>query len=381
MVLRAIDLLGIESTALERVAGANLLSMVDDRIIFRHPLVRSSVYGAANPSERRAVHRALFEVLPELDLDRRAWHLAESVVGPDEQAAALLEQVAIRAASSSANAVAANAFERAARLSSDDASGVGRLVAAGEAAWLAGQPERARVLLDEALRGAAPAQLRVRAQELLGGIAARTGSLVDARDTLSAAAGEAEAFDADLAVTLLADAVNTCFYLGDAAWAMSVLDRIRRLLSGSSTARAQILGLIAIGTAELLAGRGGMRRFAGPSNCSPAPTNWTRIRAGWRCSFSRPMLLRESGTGRDLVRRVVEESGAGAPSGRCRRCCSMLARDEAATDRWAGGVIGIPRGDSAGQGNRAEHRTRCITGRPRLVGGSAGSGNGMRCAP
>ena len=62
--------------------------------------------------------------------------------------------------------------------------------------------------------GPGSAQQRVRTQEVLGAIAARTGSLIDARDTLSAAAHEAEAFDPDLAVTLLADAVSACFYLG-----------------------------------------------------------------------------------------------------------------------------------------------------------------------
>jgi predicted ATPase len=208
LVLRAIGLLGIEPAALERAERERLLTISDDRVVFRHPLVRSSVYRAAGPDERRAVHRALFTALPEPEVDRRAWHLAEAVSGPDEEAADLLESAAVLARSRSADAVAATAFCRAATLSVGDAGAVRRLVSAGESAWLAGQVRRSRTLLAEALRRASAPEQRVRAQEVLGAIAARSGSLVEARDLLSAAASEAEAIDPDLAVTLLADAVH-----------------------------------------------------------------------------------------------------------------------------------------------------------------------------
>ncbi len=335
LVIRAIEQLGIDPTALERAEQAGLLAVSADRILFRHPLVRSSVYAAADPGARRTAHRALFSVLPVDDLERRAWHFAASVVGPDAQAADMLERVAVRAGSHSADAVAATAFERAARLSVDDASGITRLVSAGEAAWLAGQPDRARGLLDEALRRPGSTQQRVRTQEVLGAIAARSGSLIDARDTLSAAALDAESFDPDLAVTLLADAVSACFYLGDAAWGLSAIDRIDRLLASAGTVRAQILGLMAVGTAQLLAGTGGLgpvRRaidlLSGTSELNDDPRRLVLL-------VLAPMLLRESGTGRDLINRVVEESRQRAAIGTLPRLLFHLARDEAATDRWA----------------------------------------------
>ncbi len=339
LVLRAMGQLGIERTALERAERERLLTISDDRVLFRHPLVRSSVYRAAGPQERRDVHRALFSALPEPDLDRRAWHLAEAVIGPNEDAADLLESAAVLARSRSADAVAATAFSRAATLSADNAGAVRRLVSAGESAWLAGQVRRSRALLEEAQRRAYAPKQRVRAQEVLGAIAARGGSLVEARDLLSAAASEAEAFDPDLAVTLLADAVNACFYLGDSAWSIHAIRRLEEYLAGPVGLRAQILGLMAVGTAQVLAGQGGVdaiRRSVQLLSESDVldddPRRMVMLVLG-------PLFLRESGTGRELVSRVIEESRRRTAIGTLPALLFHLARDDATTNRWSTAAV------------------------------------------
>ena len=97
LVWRAAQRLGIPESAADTVESEGLLE-VGTRVVFRHPLVRSAVYRAATPGERRAVHHALAEATdPELDPDRRAWHRAQAAPKPDEGVAAELAESAARA--------------------------------------------------------------------------------------------------------------------------------------------------------------------------------------------------------------------------------------------------------------------------------------------
>jgi len=99
LLWRAVEQIGIEPTAADRAQSEGFLA-IGERVIFRHPLVRSAVYRPAGVERRRAVHLALAEVTDrEVDPDRRAWHLASATTGPDEQVAAELERSATRARS------------------------------------------------------------------------------------------------------------------------------------------------------------------------------------------------------------------------------------------------------------------------------------------
>lgn len=83
------DLAPAEQDQLVRVATAS------HTVAFRHPLIRSAVVAESTSAERRQAHQALAGVFHE-DLERRAWHLGEATVEPDEEVAALLQAAARR---------------------------------------------------------------------------------------------------------------------------------------------------------------------------------------------------------------------------------------------------------------------------------------------
>ncbi len=106
---------------------------------FRHPVVRSLVYGFSSIDDRRTVHRALAAALEAADEpDRRAWHLAAATDGPDEEIAAMLEETAGRAAGRGGQAGAARAIERAAELSESPEAAARRFHDASRATFWAG---------------------------------------------------------------------------------------------------------------------------------------------------------------------------------------------------------------------------------------------------
>ena len=125
------------------------------RVTFRHPLIRSAVVGASTAGERRRAHLALAEALAGQP-ERRAWHLGEASLGPDEQVAALLEDAARRVAERGDYSAAVITLTRAADLSPAPAERSRRLAqAAYIGAQVLGEMRSASQLL-EGTRQASP---------------------------------------------------------------------------------------------------------------------------------------------------------------------------------------------------------------------------------
>src|ERR1700736_2447510 len=154
-----------------RAADAGLLA-IGERMTFRHPLVRSAVYRAASPQDRRAAHQALAGATdPQADPDRRAWHRAQASPRPDEDVSAGLGRSASAGHDRGGLRPAAAFLERSAVLTLDPARRAGRSLAAAQATYQAGAFDAALGLLASAEAGPPDPFRRARADLLRGLIA------------------------------------------------------------------------------------------------------------------------------------------------------------------------------------------------------------------
>jgi DNA-binding CsgD family transcriptional regulator len=213
-VTQAAALLGVAPGALPEAERAGLIVTDRDVLRVRHPLVRSGVYQAATGHERRRVHRALAEALPD-DPDRQAWHRAAAADGPDPDLAAALGIVAARAERRGGYLAAAAAYERGADLSASEPTRAGMLFAAARNAWSSGQPDRARELATAARTGTDSHTLRADIDRLQGRIEINVGSAAAAYRIFDGAARAVVAEDDTRAVELWVAATLTRLFDSD----------------------------------------------------------------------------------------------------------------------------------------------------------------------
>ena len=224
LVWRAAERLGVSAEAAAPAAVAGLMDLGAE-VRFRHPLVRSAVYGAASVEERQAVHRALAEATdPAVDPDRRAWHLAEATPGPDEQVAEDLVSSAGRAQARGGLAAAAAFLERSVALTLDPPRRAQRALAAAEAKHLAGASDAALRLLALAEPGPLDEIARARVDGLRAQIAFVSRRGGDAPPLLLRAANRMEPLDPRLARDSYRAAIAAAFFAGRLARGAGLLE-------------------------------------------------------------------------------------------------------------------------------------------------------------
>jgi DNA-binding CsgD family transcriptional regulator len=334
---RAAARLGIDLSVLAAAEGAGLVTLHPGVVTFRHPLARSAIYADAPAGQRREAHRALAAALPGRDVDRRAWHLAAAAAGTDETASAALEQAGIRGRDRSAYATAAAAFERAGRLTASDERRARLLRESAGAAWLAGFTGRAVALLGDARAATGDPEMLVEIDELAGHIATRCGPVMHGHAILTAAAERA---DPERAVAMLAEAAFACLYAGKPAEMLSAAGRAREKLPASPSVRARFLTAMAAGMARILGGDAA----AGAEAVHEAVTlaeNSAELREDlelipWLTLG--PLFLRQTAAGRPLLEHALRAARARAAVGALPFALNLIARDQAATDRWAAAV-------------------------------------------
>jgi hypothetical protein len=213
-VLAAASLLAgavLSVDVLAPAVDARITEISDAELRFRHPLMRAAIRQDASVSQRLAAHAALADVL-RTQPERRVWHRAASVIGPDEQLASEFEETAARAQRRGATLAAVCALQRAVTLS-ETRRRVGWLLRAAELAFELGRRDLVQVLLD----GAEPLDLRPSEQARVAwiresfadgipGDAAMARSLTAIADRVGADG------DRDLALKLLYGAAVRCWW-------------------------------------------------------------------------------------------------------------------------------------------------------------------------
>jgi ATP/maltotriose-dependent transcriptional regulator MalT len=210
LVTRAAERLSVGPDALDTAEQAGLLLVRGLRLEFRHPLVRSAVYDVATSSERRAAHRALADVTAddEEQADRHAWHLAASVLDPDETVVLALEEAAARAETRGAYAASSRALERAAELSANGETRGPRLVGAARTAGMAGLHLHAAALANQALPLVTEPLQRAEIAQVLGVAEVQRGQPLTVVRSLTDAAKEIAPVDPAKALELLLYAMH-----------------------------------------------------------------------------------------------------------------------------------------------------------------------------
>ena len=214
LLWHAAERLGIGVDAGRPAESAGLIEL-GLRVRFSHPLVRSAVYRAAEPGERRDVHHALAEVTdPALDPDRRAWHRAHATAAPDEAVAAELARSADRAQRRGGLAAAAAFLQRAAELTPDPAVRVERLLDAAQAKLEVADAPTASALLAAAELAAVDELERARLERLRAQVVFNTRRGRDAPPLLLKAARRLAPVDASMARETYLEAIASALFAG-----------------------------------------------------------------------------------------------------------------------------------------------------------------------
>ncbi len=220
----------LSDDGLAQAEDHGFLRIVEDSIVFRHPLVRSAVYHSAVPSAQRAAHRRLAATL---DGEARAWHLAAAAVGIDEDAASALERAGNGARSRSGYGPAASAFRRAAELTGVGEERARRLYLAAEAATEAGLVPLAGEAIAQAERTDPDVRRQAELGYLRGLLLIHTGE--DATRAFASAGRSIAQDDAERAALMLSWASEAAIYRREWSEAHGLAAEAAALVRGSGS--------------------------------------------------------------------------------------------------------------------------------------------------
>lgn len=194
---------------LEAAEQQGIVSIEGNRVRFTHPLLAGGVYTDASPAQRRLMHRRLAGVVDGLEL--RARHLALASTTDDPETLDVLDRAAAAAHARGAPAAAAELLELAIALGGDAAER--RIRLAGHY-FDDGDPGRARALLERAIAGLHPGQLRAEAVQSLAIVRFNDDGYAEVSQLLQRALAEDEP-DQALRIRMLTTLAHALYNTGE----------------------------------------------------------------------------------------------------------------------------------------------------------------------
>ena len=224
---------------LEDVEGKGIVGIDGHRLRFAHPLLSKGFYTDVTPARRRSMHRRLAEIVDELEVKAR--HLAMAATHGDELTLMSLDEAADMARSRGAPAAAAELLDLAIDLGGGTPE---RRILSAAHHFDAGEPGRARALLEDTIGRLEPGPRRAEAFSLLALVCSLNDSFDDAAHLLERALAESDQ-ELALRVQIL---VSLSFALVNAGRAAAAVERVEDAVTsatelGDPHALSQVLSM------------------------------------------------------------------------------------------------------------------------------------------
>lgn len=240
VIARAMDTTVSQVAALLEPAETDGIVRIDgSSVAFTHPLLAHGVYVNVAPADRRAMHRAIASVVDQPEL--RARHLARGATSADDTTLRALDEAAQMARSRGAPAAAAELLDLALSLGGADPD---RQIRSATYHFESGDAERARSLLDAAIKRLKPGEARAAAASLLATIvmyADGFGSAATMLERFLPEASESAALSIQMLMALAYVLVNTGRKRDSAKYIDEAVTRAEAL--GQPTLLSRALGL------------------------------------------------------------------------------------------------------------------------------------------
>lgn len=327
----------LDLAALDDAEAAGLIKVSGQHVVFSHPLIRSVIYQAAAPGNRRSAHRSLAGVLAGQP-ERAVWHRAVAATGVDEQLAGELERLSSRTPRRDTASAVAAALERAAVLSTDPVARARRLAAAADAARTAGRYAAAASLLDRVELSCADEATRLSVASQHGWQLLDNGDVDAALEVLASAAETAVQLDPPTAARPAAIAALARWLSGSRAADERLAAVLRTISAGLTPASAPPLVLMAAAASDLTdePGEIGAAIRAAADTVSRTAGTISSASSAWEIGrlADAALMVEDAGSAQALYRAAAQQMRAVGSFGALATVLTSNARADLAAGSW-----------------------------------------------